>query len=201
MKIIVLTGLTNAGKTSISSPTSKKYDIPTLETGTFVYQEVEERGLTVTPEHIKAVSLEVKGKSDAYFTEKLIGFAKQEYPDKKVLFVSGVRAYSEVEFLKKEFGRENVLVIGFHASQDTRFNRLNNPDRINQEGAKGKEDQALRDYDNFLAREMKELGFGVGTVFAMADHVISNDDKKYPFHSVRHNIFVFETIVRSFMSD
>ncbi len=195
-----MTGLTNAGKSSISSPTSKKYNIPTLETGTFVYKELEERGLDVTPDNIKSVSLEVKGKSDSYFTEKLIAFAKQEYSDAKVLFVSGVRAVSEVEYLKKEFGRENVLVVGFHASQGTRFSRLSNPDRINQEGAKGKEDQALRDYDNFIAREMKELGFGVGAVFAMADNIISNDDKKYPFHSVRHNIFVFETIVYSFMN-
>ena len=199
MKIIVLTGLTAAGKSSISTSASKKFDIPTLETGNFVYQAVKDKGLPITPENIKTVTTEAKKISDAYFTERLIEAVRKDYGSKKAVFVSGVRAYSEIEFLKKEFGNENVAVVGFHASQDTRFNRLSNEDRKSQGGAKGAEDEALRNFDNFLQREKKELGFGIGTVFAMADHIISNDDKKYPFYSVQHNIFVFEGIVSDFI--
>ena len=200
LKIIVLTGLTNAGKTSISTPTSLKHDIPALETGVFVYKAVEEKGLAVTGENIKAVSIEAKKISDSYFTEKLITFAREKYADKPALFVSGVRAYSEVEYLKKEFGKQNVIVIGFHASQETRFNRLNNPDRVSQGGAKAQEDEILKNFDNFLSREKKELDFGIGTIFAMADHIISNDDKKFPFYGLEHNKFVFEGIVQSFIN-
>ena len=199
LKIIVLTGLSNAGKSSISTPTSVKYDIPALETGVFVYKAVEEKGLPVTGENIKAVSIEAKKISDSFFTEKLIAFAREKYSDKPALFVSGVRAYSEVEYLKNEFGSQNVLVIGFHASQDTRFKRINNPDRVIQGAAKAQEDAALKNFDNFLAREKKELDFGIGTIFAMADHILSNDDKKYPFYDLDHNKFVFEGIVRSFI--
>ena len=194
----MLTGLTAAGKSSISHPTSSKFDLPILETGDFVYQAVKDKGLPITPENIKQVTMEAKKISDSYFTEKLIQQARITYPSKQGLFVSGVRALSEVEYLKKEFGHDNVLVIGFHASQDTRFHRLNNLDRKSQGGAKAAEDKALQNFDAFLEREKKELGFGIGTIFAMADHIISNDDKKYPFNSVEHNQFIFESIVRNF---
>ena len=199
MKIIVLTGLTAAGKSSISLPTSVKFDIPILETGNFVYAEVKSKGLEITPENIKKVTMEAKEKSDAYFTEKLIEEVNTEYPNKQAVFVSGVRALSEVAFLRKEFHDHNVLVIGFHASQKTRFDRLNNLDRKSQGGAKAAEDRALRDIDVFIEREKKELGFGIGTVFAMADIIISNDDRKYPYYTVEHNQFIFESVVRNFI--
>ena len=159
MKVIVLVGLTAAGKSSISVPTSFKFDIPILETGNFVYAEVKANGLEITPDNIKQVTLDAKKISDSYFTEKLIAEVKSEYSYKSAVFVSGVRALSEVEYLRKEFDTFNVLVIGFHASQHTRFERLNNLDRKSQGGAKAAEDRALRDYSKFLEREIKELGF------------------------------------------
>jgi dephospho-CoA kinase len=199
MKIIVLTGLTAAGKSTISLPTSVKFGIPILETGNFVYKEVEDRGLEITPENIKHVTIEAKKISDSYFTERLIDEVKREYESRQAIFVSGVRALSEIEYLKNEFGSHNVLVIGFHASQKTRFDRLNNLDRKSQGGAKAAEDRALRDFDKFLEREKKELDFGIGTVFAMVDIVISNDNRKYPYYTVEHNQFIFESVVRNFI--
>ena len=199
MKIIVLTGLTGSGKSSISSPTTKKYDLPILETGDIVYETVKERGLEITPENIKTVSVEAKKISDAFFTEKLVEKARKLYSDKPAICVSGVRAVSEVEFLRKEFGHKNVLVIGFHASQDTRFHRLGNEDRKLHSGAKAAEDAALLNIDDFLAREIKELGFGIGSVFALADIIISNDDKNYPYLTVNHNQFIFEAVVKRFI--
>jgi dephospho-CoA kinase len=199
MKVIVLTGLTAAGKSSICHPTSSKFDIPLLETGTIIYETVKEKGLPITPENIKQVTMEGKNISDSYFTEKLVEFANQNYRSRPALFISGVRALSEVDYLKKVYGKQNVLVIGFHASQDTRFNRLDNLDRKSQGGAKALEDKALRNFDTFLEREKKELVFGIGTIFAMADVIISNDDKKYPFYTVEHNQFIFESVVRNFI--
>jgi len=198
MKIIVLTGLTAAGKSSVSSPTTIKYDLPILETGDIVYEAVREHGLEITPENIKNVSLEMKKINDAYFTQKLVEKAKKAYGNRPAICVSGVRAQSEVDFLRKEFGTSNVLVVGFHASQDTRFHRLSNTDR-HVTDAKANEDKALRNFDNFLAREKKELGFGIGTIFALADVIISNDDKNYPFLSVQHNQFLFEGVVKRFI--
>ena len=201
LKIIVLTGLTAAGKSSISLPTSVKFSIPTLETGNFVYKEVTSKGLEITPENIKKVTMEAKKISDSYFTECLIEEARTKYSTQPAVFVSGVRAISEVEFLKKEFGTHNVMVIGFHASQKTRFDRLSNLDRKAQGGAKAAEDRALQDFDKFIEREKKELGFGIGTVFAMCDVIISNDNRRYPFLSVEHNQFIFESIVHNFISE
>ncbi|MHA2363623.1 MAG: AAA family ATPase [Candidatus Hodarchaeales archaeon] len=204
MKVIVLVGLPASGKTSISANTAQKYNIPTLETGTFVYKEVENRGLPITPANIKNTTIDCKKQSDAYFTERLVEFAEIEYANRPVIFISGCRAISEIEFLRKRYGKDSVAIIGFHASSDTRFKRFFNPDRAGAEddsGAKAVEDKALQNYDNFIARDKKELNFGVGSIFALTDYIMLNDDKKYPFYSMAHNSFIFESIIKSIIDE
>ena len=105
---------------------------------------------------------------------------------------------SEIDFLKNKYGSKSVIVIGFHASEQTRFLRISNPDRSTAGGAKAAEDKALQNFDYFKDRQYKELGFGIGSIFALADIIILNDDKNYPFYSFKHNEFVFESLVKSF---
>lgn len=200
-KIVVLVGLPAAGKTTIAESLGKKMDIPVVETSPFVYKSVEERGLPVTPENIKMVTTELKSRKDYYYTEKAFEYCLEEYSDKKVVFFAGMRAISEVKFLKERLGRENVIVIGFHASQTTRFARMSNPDRASGTGDKAAEDKKLQNFDYFLAREVKELGFGAGSIFAMSDYIIKNDDLRYPYNTLKRNLIDFENIVRLFLDD
>jgi dephospho-CoA kinase len=199
-KVIILVGLPAAGKTTIAENVGKKLGIPLVETSPFVFKSVEERGLPVTPENIRLVSTELKAKSDSYYTEKALEFARKEYQSTQVVFFAGMRAFSEIKYLKKELGADSVVIIGFHASQSTRFKRVSNPDRAGAVGAKAEEDKKLQNFDYFLAREEKELGFGIGSVFALSDYIIQNDDLRFPYNAMKKNEKDFETIVRAFIA-
>jgi len=197
MKIIVLSGLPLSGKTTYAKKIGPKYNMPLYETGTEVLEEVTGRGLDFTPENIKKVTDECKKISDSYFTERLMKKVDALPDDIPGVFLSGMRAISEVEVLKNHYGDDNVFVVAFHTSMKTRFNRLNNPDRVAETtGAKAKEDKLLRDFDNFLARNKKELGYGVGDVMALADYLISTENVLWPYATVEQNTINFEIILR-----
>ncbi len=200
MKIIVLTGLPLSGKTTYAKKIGPEYKMPLYETGTEVLEEVTGRGLDFTPENIKKVTDECKKISDSFFTERLMKKVDVLPDDVPGVFLSGIRATSEVDVLKKHYGSANVFVIAFHTSMQTRFDRLNNPDRIEEtKGAKAKEDVLLRNFDNFLARNKKELGYGVGDVMALADYVMSTENVLWPYVTVEKNTSDFEVIVREIL--
>ncbi|MFW9852391.1 MAG: AAA family ATPase [Candidatus Thorarchaeota archaeon] len=201
MKIIVLSGLPLCGKTTYAKKIGPKYDMPLYETGTEVLEEVTGRGLEFTPENIKKVTDECKKISDSYFTERLMKKVDALPDDIPGVFLSGIRAVSEVEVLKKHYGDDNVFVIAFHTSMRTRFNRLNNPDRIEDtKGAKAEEDKLLRNFDNFLARNKKELGYGVGDVMALSDYMMSTENEIWPYVTVDKNTEYFNIIVKEILN-
>ena len=201
MKIVVLSGLPLSGKTTYAKIIGPKYKMPLYETGTEVLEEVTGRGLDFTPANIKLVTDECKKISDSFFTERLMKKIDLLPDDIPGAFISGIRAVSEVEILRKHYGNDNVFVIAFHTSMKTRFKRLNNPDRIEEtKGAKAKEDELLRNFDNFLARNKKELGYGVGDVIALAEYVMSTENELWPHVSMETNTESFETILREILN-
>ena len=60
MKVIVLTSLPLAGKTTYAKIYGEKYNIPLFETGTVVLEEVKKRGFDFIPENIKKVTDDCK---------------------------------------------------------------------------------------------------------------------------------------------
>ena len=201
MKIVVLSGLPLSGKTTYAKIIGPKYKMPLYETGTEVLEEVTSRGFEFTPENIKMVTDDCKKISDSFFTERLMKKIDKLQDDVPGTFISGIRAVSEVEILRKHYGDENVFVIAFHTSMKTRFKRLDNPDRVEEtKGAKAKEDALLRNFDNFLARNKKELGYGVGDVMALAEYVMSTENKIWPYVTLEENETDFETIIKEILN-
>ena len=201
MKIVVLSGLPLSGKTTYAKIIGPKYKMPLYETGTEVLEEVTSRGFEFTPENIKMVTDDCKKISDSFFTERLMKKIDKLPDDVPGTFISGIRAVSEVEILRKHYGDENVFVIAFHTSMKTRFKILDNPDRVEEtKGAKAKEDALLRNFDNFLARNKKELGYGVGDVMALAEYVMSTENKIWPYVTLEENETDFETIIKEILN-
>ena len=201
MKIVILVGLPLSGKSSHASELKAKMSIPLVETGTFVYKAVAEEGLEATPENISKVAGARKSEIDAYFTIKALEFIADNHSSNSVVFLSGLKARSEVELCKEKFGGENVVLITFHASVHTRHHRLMNKDRMASSKATGKskvtEDIAMaNDISRFLKRDQKELSYGVGELIALADFVINTEDKKWPFHTREVTMAQFEDIIK-----
>ncbi len=197
MKIIILLGLPLSGKTTHAKGVMNEMNIPLVETGTFVYKEVEERGLDATPENVLMVVGELKSKADHYLTEKAYNYAKENYTDAPAVFFSGIKAQSEVDFLIGEAGSDNVYLISFHASVRTRHARLLNVDRkAESKGGKAQEDVAMAsDINRFNLRDKKELSYGLGKLMALADYVINVEDKTWPYQKLDQTIEDFKIIL------
>ncbi|MHA2253149.1 MAG: AAA family ATPase [Candidatus Kariarchaeaceae archaeon] len=203
MKVIIILGLPLSGKTTHAKAVIEEMGIPLVETGTFVYKAVEERGLEAVPENIVQVAGELKSQSDAYFTEKAYQYAKDNYSDAPAVFFSGIKAQSEVDLLKREAGANNVFVISFHASGQTRHGRLVNADRkAESKGGKAQEDVAMAaDISRFNLRDSKELGYGLGKLMALADFVVNAEDKLWPYNTFEKTLEDFKTILTKIIED
>jgi len=211
MKIIVTVGMPGSGKSSHAKFIGDKYGFPLLETHTPLYDELKKRGLSGTVDNIKKVTIELKKVSDSYLTEKLIEIVKRDYRDKKLVFLSGIRAWSEIEILRKEFGGNNVFVATFLASRKSRFQRVAKPKKgfdfvgeSTRESEKKlkekKEEEALiKKLEEFIKKDEKDLGWGLAKVIALADYFIITESEKYPHKSWEATDKEFEEIVNEIL--
>jgi len=195
MKVVVTVGLAGAGKSSHVKVIGEKYGFPQLETGQILLGEMSEKGIEITSDNIKKYTEEKKRISDSYFTERAVEIVKSRYKDKRLVFLSGMRAPSEIEFLRREFGESNVFVIAFLASRKSRYERIAQPmkgfdfagkstrESEKQDITKRKEDQLLASYDEFVKKDLKELSFGEGSVIALADYFVITESERYPHKS------------------
>lgn len=138
----------------------------------------------------------MKKTSDAYFTERAMEHIEELASP--VVLITGIKAISELETLHNKYGRKNVITFAFHASVNTRYNRLFKEDRVSaseERGDKRTEDLALQDFSNFKNRDDKELGYGTGDVIASADYIINTEDKIWPYHDMEFTTREFEEIV------
>ncbi len=196
MKCIIVLGLPLSGKTTHAKAV-EDMEIPLVETGTFVYEAVKERGLEAVPENVVKVASELKSNSDSYFTEKAYVYARENYSSYPAVFFSGIKAQSEVDFLRKEAGHKNVYLISFHASVDTRHGRLMNVDRKTEsKGEKAQEDIAMtEDRSRFDLRDEKELGYGLGKLMSLADYIVNTEDKLWPYNNFDKTLEDFKIIL------
>jgi len=85
----------------------------------------------------------------------------RENHDNKFI-IEGIRGIKEVERFRKEI---NFFLVGIHASPNIRFERLKN---------RGREDDP-KSFEDFYARDIRELSWGLGEAFALSDIIINNN--------------------------
>ena len=79
-----------------------------------------------------------------------------------LFIVDGVRSLEEVEEFRKHY---DTIVVAVHASPKTRFKRLLR---------RGRSDDP-KTWEEFLERDLRELGWGLGSVIATADYMLVNE--------------------------
>jgi len=206
-RVIIILGLPLSGKSThaikVNEILELGAEIPLVETGPFVYKAVEEAGIEPTPANIKKVVQQLKeNEGDAVFTVRALKFIQQNYSDFPVVFLSGVKARSEVDVIKEEMGDENVFLVSFHASFNTRHSRLLNEDRKeSSQGGKSVEDKAMAaDPSKLHLRDSKELSYGLGELMALANYVINTEDKKWPHKSFDNTLEDFKSVIMQIIS-
>ncbi|MEM1780275.1 MAG: AAA family ATPase [Desulfurococcaceae archaeon] len=159
MLFILVTGMPGAGK-SIVTRVAAEMGLPVYNMGDVVREEVLKRYGHVTPELMISTSRELRKEyGEDVIAVRTLEKIKQKA---KAVVIDGVRSLTEVEAFRKH---GDVVIIAVHASPRTRFERLLARKRPGDPNT----------YEEFLKRDLVELGFGIGNVIALADHMLVNE--------------------------
>lgn len=159
MRVIGVSGMPGSGKSIISDKCVEKGAI-IVSMGDIIREEAKKRGETTGE---TAVNLR-KERGEYIVSELTIQKIKKLLNEgNEKIVVEGIRSHHEVEMFKENF--ESFMIVSVFANPLTRFERLKNRMR---------EDDS-QDYDGFLERDYRELGFGLGNVISLSDKMIINE--------------------------
>jgi len=161
-RILGVTGLPGAGKTMFCEAVqAQSYDV--FSCGEIVKEETMKRGLSVTASNMAAVSLDIRKKEGpAGVSRRLLSKIKNSKSE--VVAVDGVRSLEEVELLQSY--SPNAIMIAVHAAPRIRFERIM---------MRARQDDT-RTWEEFKARDRRELGYGMGNTIALADKMLLNEE-------------------------
>lgn len=199
MKVFILVGLQLSGKSSHGHQLREEEGIPMVETGHAVYHEIKHQGLEVNHVNTTKIIKELLSKDPTAFAQTILEYEYENYKNSSILLFNGIKSPEEIEYTRKRFGVENVKVLGFHASQQTRFSRVKNPDRFKVSGRyleKTQEDQDLAKWNNFIDRDIREIGLGIGNAIAFANNIIITENIIWPYHSFNHSYRCFKNFIQ-----
>ncbi len=161
--VIGIAGMPGSGKATAEKVFKKKY--PIIVMGDEVREEARKRKLQPTPENLGKAMLQIRTEQGpAVLAKRCI--PKIEAATSGVVVVDGVRSLEEVDEYRKAF--RNFVLIAIHASPTTRFRRLLARKRTDDP----------KNWEDFVARDKRELSVGLGNVVATSDHMIINEGRK-----------------------
>jgi dephospho-CoA kinase len=163
VKVLAFTGMPGAGK-SVAVEVAKKRGVPVLRMGDFIWEEVRRRGLPIDSGSVAEVAMQMRTDfGPGVWAEKTVDRLQQLKAPLGV--IDGVRSEAELEVFRHRLGHDFTLV-AIHASRPTRMRRLL---------SRRREDD-VKDEGEFIARDERELGWGLGRVIALADVMLVNEE-------------------------
>jgi len=164
--IICVVGMPGSGKGQIVKIFGE-YGVPHVSMGDIVREEADKRGVPRTPEGMNSVSIQLRQELGDNAVAKLtIPKVKELLKKHKAVIIDGVRSLDEIRTFKDAFPEEKIIIIAVHSSPRKRFERLSK---------RGRSDDP-KTWSEFEARDWKELKFGIGSVIALADYLIVNEN-------------------------
>jgi dephospho-CoA kinase len=162
MLLIGVTGMPGAGKSAIHE-VAKKYNLPVVSMGDVVRYETKKRGLPLTPENVgnTAINLRKEFGNEA-IAVACLRYIEENLKDKDAIIVEGIRSLYEINYFRKHCP---MVLIAIHSSPLTRFERLK---------MRGREDDSTN-WEIFVERDLRELGFSIGYAIALADFMVVNE--------------------------
>ncbi len=163
MKVIVFTGLPWSGK-SEAVAIAKQMGFPVVRMGDMVWEETKKQGLKLSDSNVGAIANNMRNQygTDIWAKKTIEKIKVMKNPS--ILVIDGVRNLEEIETFKREVDND-LLLIAIHVSDDLRYKRAID---------RGRKDDS-KDLTKIKEREKREIGWGLTTVIASADIVITND--------------------------
>jgi len=162
--VIGVAGMPGAGKATVREIV-QEMGYPAVVMGDEIRDEAKRRKLKPTPENLGILMLKLREEEGPAAVAKRC-IPKMEKAEGKVVVVEGIRSLHEVEEFKNRVPNSSLIAI--HASPETRFRRL----------FQRKRSDDPKSWETFMERDQRELGVGLGSVIATADHVIVNEGTK-----------------------
>jgi len=158
--LILITGMAGSGKTTFAQ-FFKEHGFKIITMGDVIRRLAEGRGMSLDSAALGKLAEEVRKKEgEGVVAEQCLKIIKKEQYSKVV--VDGIRSLDEVDVFRRV---HSAKLIAIHASPGTRFKRLL---------SRGRSDDANQE-KIMIERDLRELGFGVGSAIAMADYMIVNE--------------------------
>lgn len=161
MKLIAFVGMPASGK-SEAAAIAKKFGIPVVNMGDVVREETAQRGLLPTDENIGGTGTSLRREKGMDIVAKRC-VPKIRLIKNPVVVVDGTRNINEIEYFKKEFGNDFML-IAIHTPFDMRFERARKRSRSDD----------MNSAEELKRRDEREKGWGLDKAIEKADINIDN---------------------------
>jgi len=158
MRLIVTVGMPGSGKDELVE-VARQMGLATLKMGDLVRDETRRRGLQLTNANVARIANEEREKHGPGI------WAQRALPKltETRMLVDGCRSDSEVAVFRHNFG--DLFVLGIYASPERRYDRMMRRSRGDDGG----------DLSEFYDRDRRELKWGIGSAFAVADGMLVNE--------------------------
>lgn len=154
----------------------REYGFRVVVMGDVIRKEVARLQLEPNPENVGRVMLELRQQHGPSIVAQLCLKHIANIGGDRII-IEGIRSMAEVTEFKTSFPQ--FMVLSIHASPTTRLQRILN---------RGRSDDA-DNHQFFLERDQRELHVGIGSVIALADCVVINEDTLPEFHKQIHMFY------------
>jgi dephospho-CoA kinase len=177
LKIIAFTGMPFSGK-SEAVKIAKEQNIPVIRMGDMVWEETKKQNLELNDKNVGTIAnnMRIRYGMDIWAKKTIVKIKKIK--NTNILVIDGVRNLEEVETFKRKLGND-FLLIAIQVSDKLRYKRAMNRDR--------KDDS--KDLTKIKERDNREIIWGLNTVIASADMVISNEGSLEELHNKIKQVF------------
>jgi dephospho-CoA kinase len=177
--VIGVVGMPGSGK-SVVDAVAGKLGFSIVIMGDIIRDEVVKKGLKPTSKNFGKMMIQIRTEDGQAAVAKKCILKIKTFKSQRII-VDGIRSLAEVKLFRKTF--PNFKLISIHSSPKTRFHRIFNRRRSDDPS----------NWKIFTDRDFRELNLGIGSVIAMADHVILNEGSLCRFTS-RVQSFMKENI-------
>ena len=182
LEVIGIVGLHGSGKTEVTK-TLAKFDVSSVRMGDVVWEEIKRRGQQINESAVAAVAEELRKREGlGAIAKRCVPLIESRGKGKRAIVVDGIRGIAEVDEFRRSFG-DSFHLLAIWANERVRYSRI---------ASRGRADDVLS-LESFREKDRRELGWGLGEAFTLADFIIVNEGTLEEFH--KRAIGLFEKVV------